>query len=141
MLTSLSASTFRLLDVQLCFSSGINVIWGENGSGKSTILEAIYYMAHGRSFRTSNVKNLVSNGQNGFLIRAKVLQNDSYDLALQRSMDGFSAKLNQQKTSLSSLAKQLPVVFIDCDSHRHFFCTPMVRRRLFDWLVFHVKPS
>lgn len=42
--------------VQLNFKKGINVIWGENGSGKTAALEAVYTLSMGRSFRTRNHK-------------------------------------------------------------------------------------
>lgn len=46
--------------IELEFGSGINVIWGENGSGKTSILEAIYLLAIGRSFRTRRLLEIIS---------------------------------------------------------------------------------
>ena len=46
------------------FADGINVIWGENGSGKTAILEAIHTLSMGRSFRTNKVTELLKNGEN-----------------------------------------------------------------------------
>ncbi|MDP6726551.1 MAG: AAA family ATPase [Candidatus Marinimicrobia bacterium] len=54
--------------VQLAFKKGINVIWGENGSGKTAALEAVYTLSMGRSFRTRNHKEtLKENASKSFL--------------------------------------------------------------------------
>lgn len=45
--------------IQLDFGPGINVIWGKNGSGKTSILEAVYLLAMGRSFRTNRLTETV----------------------------------------------------------------------------------
>ena len=37
------------------FSPGINIIWGENGSGKTSILEAVYILSNGKSFKTNKL--------------------------------------------------------------------------------------
>ena len=52
----------------MSFDPGINIIWGENGSGKTSILEAIHSLSFGNSFRTNNRKELIKEGSNNFLI-------------------------------------------------------------------------
>ena len=42
------------------FSKGLNVIWGENGSGKTGVLEAIHSLSFGKSFRTNKHKELLN---------------------------------------------------------------------------------
>ena len=139
MLIDLHVDALRVLALDMAFSPGINVIWGDNGSGKSSILEASYYLGHGRSFRTSQVKSLIAYQADSLVIRANVHHEDHHQLALVRHQDGFSAKLNQNPASLSDLSKHMPMLYVDCDSHRHFFGSPAVRRRTIDWLVFHVE--
>jgi DNA replication and repair protein RecF len=46
----------------LDFGSGVNVIWCENGTGKTTIIEALHILSIGRSFRTSKSGDLLKNG-------------------------------------------------------------------------------
>jgi len=41
--------------LEMEFSAGINVIWGENGSGKTAVLEAIHLLSIGKSFRTNRI--------------------------------------------------------------------------------------
>ncbi|MFQ5344995.1 MAG: DNA replication/repair protein RecF [Mariprofundus sp.] len=52
-------------------SSGLNLIIGANGSGKTSLLESVYLMAHGRSFRQSRSPFLVQHGQNNFMIQGQ----------------------------------------------------------------------
>ena len=56
-ITSLHITDFRNLeDVELApCAQGLNIITGDNGSGKTSLLEAIHYLGHGRSFRTSTL--------------------------------------------------------------------------------------
>ena len=52
-LTRLNIEAFRnIQSAQLIPAPGINVIYGQNGSGKTSILEAIYFLGMGRSFRS-----------------------------------------------------------------------------------------
>ena len=53
---------------QMSFGSGITIIWGKNGSGKTSILEAIHSLSFGSSFRTNNKKELIKEGANNFLL-------------------------------------------------------------------------
>ena len=72
-LTHLEVLGFRNVsraDVDL--SSGINLLVGENGAGKTAILEAIYLLARGRSFRTTQSKQLIRHGDDELVVRAEV---------------------------------------------------------------------
>ena len=51
------------------FGPGLTVLWGKNGSGKTSILEAIHSLSIGKSFRTNNKKEMIKHGSSGFLIR------------------------------------------------------------------------
>ena len=52
----------------ISFGPGITIIWGENGSGKTSILEAIHSLSFGSSFRTNNKKELIKEGSKNFLL-------------------------------------------------------------------------
>lgn len=51
--------------------AGLNLITGANGSGKTTLLEAVYLMAHGRSFRQARSPHLVRHGESHFMIHGQ----------------------------------------------------------------------
>ena len=55
-------------NTSMSFGPGITIIWGENGSGKTSILEAIHSLSFGSSFRTNNKKELIKEGSNNFLL-------------------------------------------------------------------------
>ena len=53
----------------ISFHSGLTVIWGKNGSGKTSILEAIHGLSIGKSFKTNNKKELIKDGSTGFFLK------------------------------------------------------------------------
>ena len=55
-------------NTSMSFGPGITIIWGENGSGKTSILEAIHSLSFGSSFRTKNKKELIKEGSNNFIL-------------------------------------------------------------------------
>ena len=62
--------SFRNHDkTNISFNSGLTIIWGENGSGKTSILEAIHSLSLGKSFRTNNRKELIKEGKESFLLK------------------------------------------------------------------------
>ncbi|NNF96790.1 MAG: AAA family ATPase, partial [Halobacteria archaeon] len=67
----------NLKAVRLIPASGINLIYGSNASGKTSLLEAIYLLSHGRSFRTSNIRSVINHESNTLQVFAKVLQEES----------------------------------------------------------------
>ncbi|MEG1565535.1 MAG: DNA replication and repair protein RecF [Bacilli bacterium] len=54
----------------------LNIIVGENGSGKTNIIEALYVLMFGRSWRTSDITNLIENDKNQFVITAQILNSN-----------------------------------------------------------------
>lgn len=142
MLSQLSIRTLRNVnEVTLFPSAGINIIIGENGSGKTSVLEAIYLLALGKSFRTRTLKSAVQFGQPQLQVIAKT--NGNIPVGLQFSiLDGLSIRLNNAPLKrLSELASQLPLQFIPANSHHFFEQGPKYRRQLIDWGLFHVEPS
>lgn len=122
--------------------SGINLLLGENGAGKTSILEAIHLLAVGRSFRTRSLKQLVQFKQQQLQVIAKTLDHQipiglQYDLT-----SGLEIRLNNAPLKkLSDLALQLPLQFIPANCHQFFEQGPKYRRQLLDWGLFHVEPS
>ena len=144
-LLSLNASQFRnLTAVSLPAHTRFNLIVGMNGSGKTSLLEAIYYLAHGRSFRTSRAQRLVQHDAEAFTLHAKVnAAQQSHSLGLQRNKQGeVTLRLNGANVNrLAEFAQLLPVQLITPDSFRLFFGGPKERRQFFDMGLFHVEPA
>lgn len=142
MIKSLSVSNFRNLTTSIELSPTINLFYGKNGSGKSSILEAIHFISFGRSFRASLAAQMIATGHSSFVINATIFKNNNeYQLGMSKSNRSMQCKINADAASLSKIAALLPALFIDCDSHRNFFTSSSYRRRLFDWLLFHTEPG
>tara|TARA_R110002050_G_scaffold269917_2_gene412768 strand:- start:315235 stop:316350 length:1116 start_codon:yes stop_codon:yes gene_type:complete len=141
-LNQLTISNLRnITELVIQPSSGINLILGDNGSGKTSILEAIHLLTLGRSFRTRFLKNAVQFGQQHLQVIAKT-SNDA-PVGLQFDLtQGLQIRLNSQPLKrLSDLATQLPLQLIPANCHQFFEQGPRYRRQLLDWGLFHVEPS
>lgn len=123
----------------------LNIIYGANGSGKTSVLEAIYLLAMGRSFRTHRLKPAVKFNTNSFVLFSSVLDHDNnaHTVGIQRSIKGESStKINgRSASSAAELASLIPVQLLDAHSFDLIEGPPKLRRAFLDWLVFHVKPS
>jgi DNA replication and repair protein RecF len=134
---------FRCLQsVALDLDSRFTLISGPNASGKTSLLEALYVLGRGRSFRTRRLEHLIRHGSERFIVFGEV---DAFDrrvaIGVEGSTAGVRAKLGGTKAaSLAELAPLLPVQIIDPEIHRLIEEGPSRRRRFLNWGVFHVEP-
>lgn len=137
----LSTHSFRNLKTSSTrFHPDLNFILGDNGSGKSSLLEAIFFLGHGKSFRTSKTESLVHYNCQQFVVSIK--SSNQLQLGIAKSIDtgATEIKLNGQRLSrLSDLAQNFAVQVITPESFKLFFGGPKERRRFFDLGMFHVK--
>ena len=76
-LKKISISNFRCFDnIELIFSDFNNFVYGSNGSGKTSILEALYFCSTGRSFKSSNKDFCIQKNKNAFKIQLETLSNN-----------------------------------------------------------------
>ncbi len=144
-ITRLSLLNFRnIASSQVKLSPYVNIVHGENGSGKTSLLEAIGYLAHGRSFRTHKYKHLIRSESPAFTLFGEIEEEGSLSaIGVERSLSGNSKIKADGKIINSSalLANILPVLVLNTHSFQLLEGSPKVRRQFFDWLVFHVKHS
>ncbi|RMJ02895.1 DNA replication and repair protein RecF [Marinobacter litoralis] len=157
-LVKLQTQWFRNLEPEpVRFSPSFNLLYGANGSGKSSVLEAIGYLGLGRSFRISRHQAVVSHGQSKLtvfgVLDAGLDEHAKGDGRIEpvEHRVGISRDITSKETSLrvngeavrslSSLAKRLPVSVIDPGVFDIVAGGPGKRRQFLDWLVFHVEPS
>ena len=150
-LTRLEIHHFRNLAQMALHPLGkINLIHGDNGSGKSSILEAIHVLGFGRSFRTQKYKSLIQTHQDQFTLFASTQSKISEDspaispttaLGMSRSLDGKrQLRLSGEKAeNQSQLAEHLPIQILDANTYSLLTGTPEFRRQFLDWGVFHVE--
>ena len=135
----------NLKQARLIPAPGLNFIYGPNASGKTSLLEAIYLLSHGRSFRSSNIRSVIQKESTALQIFGKVLQDQSgscINLGLEKGPSHTQIRINQQPVSQTSrLAAYLPVQIINPEAHRLLEQGPSQRRKYIDWGLFHVEQS
>lgn len=140
MLTHLALSHFRnFKEIEIQPASRINLILGENGSGKTSLLEAIHLLGLGRSFRTRVIKNAVQFNAQYCRVFARIQNQTPVGFQFDLST-GMHIRLNNAPLKkLSELATHLPLQFIPANCHAFFESGPRFRRKLVDWGLFHVE--
>jgi DNA replication and repair protein RecF len=125
------------------FDAARNLITGPNASGKTTLLEAIYFLGRARSFRSSRSQTLVRNGTEGLTTVGYLSQSHRERiLGLRFGRGGLEARLDGRAVSgIAELATTFPVQAIDPELHQLIEEGPQQRRRYLDWGVFHVEPA
>ncbi|HCT74875.1 DNA replication/repair protein RecF [Psychrobacter aquimaris] len=139
MIERLQISNLRNLTQVNLHATACNVIVGANGSGKTSLLEAIFLLSRGKSFRHHQPKRYIQHYQNTVTVYAKL--NDSSTLAIQKQADATTIlRLNQTTVyNQSILTEQLPTLLIDPSTMDMLEQGSASRRQLLDWLVFHMK--
>ncbi|KEF30405.1 DNA recombination and repair protein RecF [Marinobacter nitratireducens] len=155
-LVKLQTEHFRnLSSAPVSFSPAFNLLYGENGSGKTSVLEAIGYLGLGRSFRVSRHQAVVHHGDQRFTVFGGLDRGCDGEVSGTAGQIvhrlGIARDVSQKETtlrvdgegvrSLSSLAVHLPVSVIDPGVFDVVAGGPGKRRQFLDWAVFHVEPS
>ncbi|MGQ9375357.1 DNA replication/repair protein RecF [Acinetobacter tandoii] len=130
----------NLKTVALSELQPFNVFYGANGSGKTSILEAIHLLATGRSFRTHIPKHYILHDAQNAVVFA---QSASEKIGMQKHINGEQVmKVNGDHIATQGqLAKLLPLQHIDPQSTDIIDQGAKPRRQLLDWLMFHVEPE
>ena len=141
MLTQLSIHNLRNLQAVHINVGECNVFVGANGSGKTSLLESLYLLSRGKSFRHHQPKRYISHHAPHAIVYAKF--DDGRNMAIQKEQDATSImRLDQQTVYVqSALTKQLPTLLIDPSSMDILEVGSGSRRQLLDWITFHVKPG
>ena len=139
MIERLQVSHLRNLSQVTLSTAACNVIIGANGSGKTSLLEAIFLLSRGKSFRHHQPKRYIQHYQNNATVHARL--SDSSTLAIQKQADATTVlRLNQTTVyNQSILTEQLPTLLIDPSTMDMLEQGSASRRQLLDWLVFHMK--
>lgn len=122
----------------------LNFFIGENGAGKTSVLEALVVLAKGRSFRTGKIGALIGPEAAHFRVVTRTAQEGGGEqtVGIERSASEWSARRNREDVQqLSDLAVCLPLVILEPNSHLLVSGPPDGRRRFLDWGVFHVEPA
>lgn len=141
LLKDLHISNFKnLRSTSIEVEPGINVVLGENGSGKTSILEAIYFSARAKSFVVHEQRKLISYGKSSLEISAAY--RGELDLNITASSTGKLRTISINGSKISSLSTLSQYIVV-----RPFYFQmmdlvgngPDVRRGVMDWGLFHVE--
>lgn len=133
----------NLHQTQIIPSTQINVFFGENGSGKTSLLETIYLLGMARSFRSTTSKPIISHHLDKYIVFCDTAPPNTSGIGVSRSRQGdFLMKLNGQVArSASVLAQALPLQLLNQEGFSLLEGSPKQRRQFIDWGVFHVEQS
>ncbi|MDA0687458.1 MAG: DNA replication/repair protein RecF [Proteobacteria bacterium] len=141
-LTRLEVSKLRnLREIRLDLSRQFNLVYGLNGSGKTSILESVNLLATGKSFRSALVDPLVMEGESAATVFAQTIDKKSIGLSRPRKQR-HQLRLNGiNQSNWDEVARELPVQVLDAGAFQLLEGGPKARRRFMDWGVFHVEPG
>jgi DNA replication and repair protein RecF len=144
--TRLTASGLRRFEnVAIKPASGLNLITGDNGAGKTSLLEALHLMAYGRSFRGRVRDGLVRTGS--YAVEVFVEWREGPDArhrraGLRHTGQTWVGRLDGESVAqLGELCAALAVVSFEPGSHALVTGGGEPRRRFVDWGLFHVEPD
>ncbi|MGA9854562.1 MAG: DNA replication/repair protein RecF [Gammaproteobacteria bacterium] len=145
-LSNISLRNFRCFtSAELEFTPSLNLIYGENASGKTSLIESIFLLGRGRSFRTASLRSTVYRGANGFHINGQVTSfsfSTPMRIGLTQTAGQLQATIGgETPTTLAQLSETLPVQLIDSQAHQLIRGGPRCRRQFLDWGAFHVEPT
>lgn len=135
---------FRCLEqVELELHPQRSYLFGPNGAGKTSLLEAVYLIGRGRSFRTRQMRRLLSHGSSAFSVYGEVTDGGAVRrLGVGWGGSGLDVRVDGERAgSLLELSRIFPVQVVDPGLHEVIDGPPATRRRFMDWGVFHVEPD
>lgn len=142
-LVGINITNFRNLSkAELNFSDQCNLFYGKNGSGKTSLIEAIYFLILGRSFRSHLLRRIVKYGSDSFSLFGKIQQeNNQVAVGLTRSIEsGKQIKMaGKNIPSNIEITRLSPLQLLTHNSYFLLSDGPKGRRQFIDWGLFHVK--
>ncbi len=133
----------RFRQLTLALEPGWNVFVGDNGAGKTTILEATYMLSHGHSFRSGGRVGVQRDGSEGYSIFGRLEDNAGLQtrVGLARAEGRLIARVEGETVPIGDLVERCAVVCFEPGSHDLISGPAEIRRQFMDWGVFHVEHS
>src|SRR5437667_336365 len=133
-LRSIEVHHFRNLEGKIVWGSGLNILHGNNCEGRSNWLEAIYLLAHAKSFRTRQLTEALRFGASLASVRGTVARGNAIERELQVDIQASSKKtsVNGKREPLARYAAQLHAVSFTADELEVIRGGPEARRGFVD---------
>lgn len=144
-LKELSLSNFRNLNEQkVQFDKGLNILYGENGQGKTSILEAIYFLAISKSYRAKSEKIVLQFDKEFFDIKGIFANVENVDTSIRifySQKDGKNVFVNDNRLEkFSEIIGITPVILLSLEDMELTYGVPSNRRRFIDILLSQINP-
>lgn len=142
LLESVEAENFRNLNGKIECENGLNIIFGDNGHGKTNWLEAIYILATTKSFKTTRLVEAIRFEEAMAIVRGNVRQSAEIVRNLQVIMQGNSKTLtvNNKKETVQGFLGQLHTIVFNSDELETVRGTPSARRKFLDGGIVAIYP-
>ncbi len=142
LLESLEAQSFRNLNGKILCGKGLNIIFGENGQGKTNWLEAIYLLATTKSFKTAKLTETICFGEELAIVKGTVKQSAEIHRNLQVFLQGNTKTLsvNNKKETINRYLGELHAVIFNSDELETVRGTPEARRKFLDGGIVSIYP-
>lgn len=142
LLASLEIENFRNLASALSCGAGLNILWGDNGHGKTNWIEAIYVLATTRSFRTAKLQETIKFGEELAAMSGTVTQSEDISRDLRAVIQGKTKQfmVNGKREPIQRYLGQLHAVVFNTDELEVVRGTPEHRRRFLDRSITAIHP-
>ena len=136
----LKCEGFRnLSDQNFRFIQGFNLISGPNGSGKTSVLETLYFLVYGKSFRSNNSQNIIRKNSDFSRVVGDI--HDGYRrvrVGVERSRSTLTMRVDGRECQTRiELALKVPLQVLSTETQRILQDGPDGRRKLLNWGCFH----
>lgn len=135
----------NIVEAHIGLRAGFNLFCGANGEGKTSILEAIYLLTSGKSFRTARQDEAIQFSETSYVlsgvVQSRMQPGNSMRMGVERTKGGRQKiRVNEEAVdNMAELAKILPVQLLNVESYRLLEESSLFRRQFMDWGVFHVE--
>lgn len=142
LLESLDVQNFRNTHGKISFGKNLNIIFGENGQGKTNWLEAIYLLATTKSFKTQRLQEAIKFDEELAIVRGNVHQGEDINRVLQVALQGNTKNLsvNNKKETIHRYLGELHAVVFNSDELEIVRGTPEARRKFLDGGIVSIYP-
>src|SRR5678815_4779483 len=126
-LESLEVNNFRNLSGKIFWGSGLNIIYGNNGEGKTNWLEAIHTLSRTKSFRTQRLQESIRFGEQTAFVEGQVTAGEDLRREMRVSLreNTKSISVNGKRETLARYLGLLPVSYTHLRAHEtpeHLVC-------------------